>query len=1045
MVDQAGDSADSTFVVQTPVTVVQAKRSNPGASSSLWTLPTQNSITFRACLQDVAKLQPIVSQSFVVHGENGDHSLTTDPAGCLNWTENVHFDFLQDETYVQADHWIEGGGGPYRGRRHVPLAVDPWLESSDAGVDLRQGQTSVPRLAQARVQATEGGRVVLPMVTLQSNDIRYSGSSANLALSLELKPTLRRKNLDGELVQEPIHSGQFELSLTLLDRNPGASGTSEDRLIILSEQTLQVSASDDRILVTAPMQLKEKPKDTAILELAFSLKPLNAPVAILAQEGRIQLGGLRGGDMAPVLPVQEGFVNYLSKARVDTQAREVSKQQNVHLLSPDQTPPSVACSDGSDQLGYFIQTIQVQNLGVSSRTQTAHVPNEVLAGLTVCLANTMDRKPITDQDFQIRFGSDTQQLRTDVNGCFRFTEKVSLDYYAPESWKTQTLTITSAEAPFKDVTREFPVSIDPWSPGEEFFWDCRHGKLPEFRTQPARLEMISFSSSFMGRDFAMDPAMNLILNRHYQLQMVPRLTRTKGFSGLVTYETVTDGKYHLRVLMLAPKKDGDLSKIENADLDQVISNYNYLSSYEGDVQARDGQIVQEVTFPVLFQELPVLATRNILLVQLSPLDAQSNLVSQPFYLPFTAGLNGGYFGLIPSSGTSGVSSSGTQSLGAQSLDLAQLIELGKRSKNAVTTEDASLEQMAAKSGLTLASAEQLQKSGISSDVLSKLFSASGAAPKTLATLKRFCELIKGIAEEKQVAFTVAGCLKDPAASLSFTKIKHVEAVNAAPMVLESNFSNLQVSAQISVQSSNTRASSNGTSASTGQTDAKGTNETRETNKHGTANVGVAAKAGGGWHFLVDVEAGATSDASVGTGWSKGKEWFSGDQNFTTQQSTDSNLTTRAKVGVTTASDSYVRYFGIEEITLGIQGATRTCLGVRLKTSARQGPLGALICEQSANLSRPLNESYYLVSEMPGNVASPLRDTQSQSDAPWTKAIRGRAAFEKIRKFLQDKTRSLVLTPQSVDVNGLEIMDDKLNSFARTTPPYSDGAFPAVIR
>lgn len=1077
--DSSGDSADSTFVVDTPIRLVQSKQSNGSAS---WSIPTKNSMTFRACIKDIAKLQPIVSQAFVVHGADKSQELVTDPTGCVNWTEDVAFDGLQAETYIQSEHWIEGAGGPYRGKRHLPLAVDPWLTGEDALMDLRQGSKIAPKLAHggtfaealrmARLSEPQdsGSQVVLPSITLQSNDLRYNGDSATLDLELVLKPTLSRKTLSGTVVQEPIHSGAFRLSMTLVERNPDRA---KDQLIILAENTLSVSLENDLISVAAPLQLKQKPLGTSILELAFELVPVDAPSDIRPQEGRIRLSGLLGGTVAPVLQIEETLPNYLARARANsTTLKAQGRDQSLAAAN------SAACSDGSDQLGFFLSSIRVENQGVASRAESASVPNAVLAGFTVCLATTIDRKPVADHGFEVQVGAAPRMLKTDVNGCVRFAEPVNFDYYAAEGWTPGALRITSHEAPFQEVSREFPLWIDPWASDDRFFWDCRRGEKPAFNTQAARLEMVDFGYSFQGRELEIDPAMNLTLKRHYQFQITPRLVRSDGYGGINRYETVADGRFHMRVLLLTPNRDENLSMIQGADDSWMLSNFRYLSSYEADVQARDGRVVQDVTLPVLFQEQPLLATRNAILVQLTPADPSSSLDSQPYYSPFLASAESGGFGLAPSSTSR--SPIGGEKMFASRLDLGSLVELGKKSKSAISTEGSELAALASRGGLAQATDSQLAAAGITPAVLRSLL----AAPNLNASLaQKLCGLVS----------PATSCPSNPLASLEIVRVQHIEAVDAQPSVIESKYTPITVAATLAYSQADTHSSSNGSTSDTRVGESAGTEWGTSTDKYSgmdmhsshdthssvdtqvgvTAQVGVDAHAGVSaaasegldifgnsakltedagvsTHVGVTESAGITESSGTGSstgvtessgvsrresvgfresrGLSRGKSWFNTVQ------------VAASRISASAASISFNRNFGIEELRFAIRGSTRLCIAVRERKAVSGG---LLVCERAAD-RREWTENYYLVSELLGLGGSSLRDARSQSDAPWVKAIRGKAAFEAFRSALADQSRGLVLSPARVDFDGVQGIGDAAFNFGRTTPKSSDDSLPAVV-
>ena len=1100
LVSSDGDSADATFVVDTPISLVQSKQINGNAA---WSIPTANSMTFHACIKDVAKLEPVISQSYNVRTDSGTKTLVTDPTGCFSWTEVVPFDAAQPETYAQSEHWIEGTGGPYRGSRHISIAVDPWLTSSDALMDLRQGTQTAPKLVQgksatkallsASSQSEQAG-LVLPNITVQSNDIRYVSDSAILDLKLILKPTYGHRTLQDTVSQMPIHSGQFQIELSLIERRPDQKN---DQLIIRSQKTDTVSLVNDEISYETKISLDGyKPQSTSILEVAFKLSAVNAPSTLLPEEGRIQLSGLTEGSNVPVLKVGDGFTlpTYLAKAVADTVAAE---QLQVRTLQVPATSnlggSSSSCDDGSDKLGLFLNKISAQNLGISARAQDSNVPAQVIAGFTVCLASSVDRSPIAGHHFEVDLGGNSQTLESDDNGCIRFTEPVDFDYYASEGWSRKTLRVASQDAPFSNVTREFPVFIDPWTSNDSFFWDCRSGVAPQFKTKPARLEMTDLAYTYVGRAVKIDRAMNLTLTRHYQFQITPRLARSQGYSGLTGYETVTDGKFHLRALMLAPNADQDLSALPPMDNVALLATFKYLSSFEADVQARDGKIIQDVALPVLFQDLPLLETRNLMLVQISPIDPASKLVSKPFYSQFFAATDSGLFGLMPSLGLQ--SPIANQDIHEINLDLASLIDLGSKSKALLSTENTGISDLANQVGLAVPSDSDLAAASVTAATMKSLISST---PTTL-TLQKLCKVVNA---QNPNARNLSTCLENPSLHLEIARLEHVEGLDRDAALVDSSYLPMTVAASLSTYQSATNATAHGTSdsdekyandgsekhsgsdtySSTDHSSNQNTFTTHQTHtdsddfKTHDVHASVDAYAGASVSSSQGIDvfgnsAKVTEDAGVrasaGTGISSGHTDKSGSSlsGGTTISKTDSKVTgerkdqgssvfsmngwmkgkqwfmstslTASKVSSATGSISYSRNFGIEELTFALNGRTRLCIAARLKKSTNGG---VLLCESAAGDQKQWTENYYLISELLNGGAANLRDIHGNSDAPWVKAIRGKKAFEHLKTELTDRTRQLVLSPSKIGTD--KMTKAAPDEFGRTTPLFSDGALPA---
>ncbi len=79
--------------------------------------------SFSACLKDSARQKEIAGHVFVI--EDTEQKIRTDSKGCLNWSEEVPFNFFGQPQYLQWDRKISGTGA-YRGTRDAHFAINPW-------------------------------------------------------------------------------------------------------------------------------------------------------------------------------------------------------------------------------------------------------------------------------------------------------------------------------------------------------------------------------------------------------------------------------------------------------------------------------------------------------------------------------------------------------------------------------------------------------------------------------------------------------------------------------------------------------------------------------------------------------------------------------------------------------------------------------------------------------------------------------------------------------------------------------------------------------
>jgi hypothetical protein len=963
--------SDTHFVVDGPVELLESKQKS---TLSDWSIPTQNQMTFRACLKDADRSEEISNESFAIYSDKNRQDVQTDAHGCMSWSETIAFDPSLPETILSSTRSIEGLG-THKGVREISLALDPWQTAGNLA------------LAESNTENAQSLSEPKPRLHLDSVQIRPSAeANENQAYSAQFRfaPHWLRTSLKGNEVQELIDRGQFEVTLTLIDQRNA-----------LAEKTLSARAENGIVQLDVSIPTQKRFPPNSALELFMRISPVHAPFAIAPEEGIIRLGSVQFEGSAAFQHLDEPLESYLSPAQAQDSA-------------------SASCTASPSQNGFYIQSLSVENLGTTRHTDNEKVPNQILASYNVCLAISANRGQVADQSFEVQLTDPSgraaaPQMVQSTNGCLSFTDLVNFEYFSAEDWQKKTLRITAREGLFQGITREFPITLDPWATDAGFFWDCRRGQRPEFNTAPARLELLDFSYQFTGRELEINSQLDLTLKRHYEIQITPRLKRSAGFDGLPKYETLSDGRYRFRIILLAPNEDQNLSQISGMSTEEVLKNFKYLSSYESEINTRDGRIVEDVVLPVQFADTPILSSRSAIIVQLAPLamDESSKLVSLPFYATFSPLVDSGASALLNRVNRADAAASSNvarEKLSASRLDLAKLIEFGKQSRERQNPAGSSADALASFFKIKRPSDAELEAAGFNPVTIHSLFSSSKLS---IENAKRLCTLLNANMSSK----SKSACAKSPVSALQLVRTQHIEALSSQPVILDSNYSSLNVSASLNVSQAESA------SESTGQNDSK------NSDWHASVN----ASAGAGFSLFGWLHGGV--EASGGKGWSNSQTWYS------------SRALTKSRDGSAAASVSHSRSFAVEQLTFGFKAGTRQCVTFRLKKTHSPG---TMICEPDAKNVRDLTESFYLLTEQNSANSSALRDAHTRKEAPWMKAIRGKKAFESLQSLLTDRSKSLVLSPESVQSQSLDRMDDVLDQFARTRPRLSDGAFPAMI-
>ncbi|MCM2279073.1 MAG: hypothetical protein NDJ89_13440 [Oligoflexia bacterium] len=726
----------------------------------------RSTIRLRACVQDVGYQRPVTFQEFAIRGAGIDQRLATDDTGCLNWQETLEFNYLARETYIPLERSIVAER-PHRGSRVVRLAVNPWRKDASAVLDLKLA--ALPeRVSSLSASLADSGttRLTLSSAAIQLQNDRSTEQSSELSLQLKLRPDYLREALDGSLVRERAANGTFIVKLLLLERD--AAGT----LSPLSSFEAPAKLANGELELQGHVSLSRLPAKTSKLEAALRLEPVGAAV-IEPFEGRAKLPGLLFGGSVELLDLEAPFGELTAANAL-----------------PAPTEPA-SCGDATGDFGFYLYDWSVTFGGVLSVTRAEAVPNEVAANIRVCVRNRLDDRPVAGHVFESRFAgaSDRAEARfveraTDHEGCVQdWQERIKFDPYAPEGWLERRIEIRSGRAPFAGISRELPVPINPWQQGALFSWDCRKGPAPRAASsERARLEVQDFSYSFLGQSFEVNRELTLTAKRVYQLRLRPMIRREGGLGSGPSYDPIGEGRYRLKVLVLAPKTD----EVETAaKLKNLLGNFKYLSSFETETTALRGEIVQEVTLPFDFQEFPLLAGRNQIFIELAPLDGRTGPRAVTATASFAPLVNAGSVTVV--SNRESIAEM-TGKFAAANAQIAELVKQGRTAKLRVrAAKEGSVASLRAALGARDATPAEFKTAGIGAAELDGLIAAASS---------RLCKLLPRGARCERVL-----------------PLRHIEKVNGRPELLGMSFDNIAVNAGLSQEVSASESQSNSTTRS----------------------------------------------------------------------------------------------------------------------------------------------------------------------------------------------------------------------------------------
>src|ERR1035438_6187075 len=81
--------ANATFDVS-PVSASNFQYTSVSTESKT---PTQISFTAKACFKDIARVQPVLEQAFLISGGTDTHKVVSNTDGCVFWTDSLEFNY----------------------------------------------------------------------------------------------------------------------------------------------------------------------------------------------------------------------------------------------------------------------------------------------------------------------------------------------------------------------------------------------------------------------------------------------------------------------------------------------------------------------------------------------------------------------------------------------------------------------------------------------------------------------------------------------------------------------------------------------------------------------------------------------------------------------------------------------------------------------------------------------------------------------------------------------------------------------------------------
>lgn len=579
-VEKSSTEKNATFVVDPISATSESDKTNQNNISS------SRSIYFKACVKDVAMLEPIYNQSFTVLA-NGNEiaSLTTDPSGCLRWNEKFTYNALEQEHYIEIFRTIEARGD-HSGKQELHLAVNPWKSNADAVIDLRfQQAPKEMQLSQSKSELSNS--LVIEAISVNLNMKNISNGAARVATQLSFEPKTRRLAIDGAQTFERLAEGNFKIKFQVVAQN------AKDifPISVVEEQEVKIENGMVNLWMDISYLRNISPED--ILRLYIEIQPINAPSELKPISGIVMIGRAQGMSASAKNPINVEPVTFLE-----------NNKDTIHA--------------GDQRIDFILGKIQIEKILVSSMDENQQ-PNGLQIFYKACLKNSLSFAPIVNSDFLVSTQLGKYSLTTDSDqGCLHWKEPISFDHYSSEQYFRREISVQSKNSFYGDSKQSRLIYINPWQNENTnlALLDEKYDGAPsdvDFSDKKTQILLSAGGYSYQNKTFQIDPLLNLSTTRTYRFTFEPLIRRmtVNGWRD----EKIGGGKF--RIYFLLESADPSFPQVIDSQVVDVVGRGNVLTT----------------TVDFNFKDLRFAMARSVLSVEIEPIGEQS-IVSQPLSAVF---------------------------------------------------------------------------------------------------------------------------------------------------------------------------------------------------------------------------------------------------------------------------------------------------------------------------------------------------------------------------------------------------------------------------
>lgn len=626
-------------------------------------LPGARQLTVTACFKDKARKQEIIGHRFAIRGGEKEELQTTNGNACIIWREEIKYNFLADEKYVEYAREIVPQG-IQKGSMKISLIINPWSDKvfspttsvvvntirADAATDALLGKHQENK----RTIFVENVRA---NIVQDKIDVKNIGGRYNVDVAATLMG--ERYDFDNARVTfDLLYTPQIYARIQLMCVYHKAGSEKPHRAVIAQLDNVKGSILNaGRVTFSGKFALKEYCASTATLMLGITARvntenPLVTPFNGIFILGQVQYT-IGMGFSLPEATFARRFMDDRSTtvedflAEGETTYRNGTKPQNEYIDATirkirSQTPDRASRLEklkASPRDGEIPEFLQAFNIELASLALEPYQYEEIRGYANnirrqyrarACLQLGIDANSIRNVNFELtKINGEKLNVVTQNNGCFEWIDSVTFNYLAPECrMENKKFNIKSASY---GIDRDIDVLVNPWISGNSsapvvLWFSGQDKELPKQQCVNTKSQIIIgyyYQDYYVDRfNYSLDKYLGLSHMRMSNMALIPKLKRPtfgdrRGFEDV----NLPVGRYLLRYAIV----DQHVSDYRNAA--QLRQHVYTVHRSVISVRA-DGTIADLAPMETAPDAIASLGALNQLIVEVVPMKEEIQNVSE---------------------------------------------------------------------------------------------------------------------------------------------------------------------------------------------------------------------------------------------------------------------------------------------------------------------------------------------------------------------------------------------------------------------------------